>query len=177
MEISTFCGVAGNIVIVTGFEGADWPPDVAVELSAVTVKVYVWPGRTPLVINTGVVELAIVCELLMLYVPVIPVPVPLDVIDVLADIPLAFMIVPTVNLPYITLVTVSIVSEIYPRKATPPITRGVATVPTAVEIPVTVGAPVEDTMLYLYGFVEFSVAGPTVAATGAVHDNDAVFSL
>jgi hypothetical protein len=41
LEMSTFCGVAGNIVIVIAFEGGDWPPDVAVELSAVTVIVYV----------------------------------------------------------------------------------------------------------------------------------------
>ena len=99
VEMATFCGVAGNIVIVTALEGADWPPDVAVELSAVTVIVYVWPGRSPLVIDTGVVESAIVCELLMLYVPVNPVPVPLDVIVVFADIPLAFMIVPIGKLP------------------------------------------------------------------------------
>ena len=60
------------------------------------------------------VESAIVCELLMLYVPVNPVPVPLDVIVVFADIPLAFIIVPTLNLPYMTLVTVSVVPEINP---------------------------------------------------------------
>jgi hypothetical protein len=41
LEMATFSGVAGNIVIVTALEGADCPPDVAVELSAVTVKVYV----------------------------------------------------------------------------------------------------------------------------------------
>jgi hypothetical protein len=106
--MTTFCGVAGNIVIVTALEGADWPPDVAVELSAVTVIVYVWPGRSPLVIDTGVVALAIVCELLMLYVPVNPLPVPFDMINVLADIPLAFITVPTLNIPYMTLVTVSV---------------------------------------------------------------------
>jgi hypothetical protein len=149
LEISTFCGAAGNIVMVTGFEGTDWPPDNEVELSAVIVIVYVWPGRSPLVIDTGVVELAIVCELLMLYVPAKPVLVPTAVINVLADTPLPFMRVPTTNLPYMTLVTVSVVPEICPTKATPRITRGVAVVPTIVEIPVMVGAPVEDTALYV----------------------------
>ena len=119
LEMTTFCGVAGNIVNVTGFEGADWPPEVLVELSAVTVIVYVWPGRSPLVIDTGVVESAIVCELLMIYVPVKPLLVPKYVIDVLADIPLAFMIVPTVNLPYMRLLTVSVVPEINPINAAP----------------------------------------------------------
>jgi hypothetical protein len=99
LKSATFCGTAGNIVIVTALEGADSPPDVAVELSAVIVIVYVWPGRSPLVIDMGVVALAIVCELLMLYVPAKPVPVPKVVIDVLADTPLPFMTVPTSSLP------------------------------------------------------------------------------
>jgi hypothetical protein len=85
----------------------------------------------------------------MVYVPVKPLLVPMDVIDVLADIPLAFIIVPTLNLPYMSLVTVSVIPEIYPIKAAPSITIGAAVVPTMVEIPVTVGAPVEDTALYL----------------------------
>ena len=99
LKTPIFCGTAGNIVMVTAFEGADSPPDVAVELLAVIVIVYVLPGRNPLVIDMGVAGLAIVCVLLIVYVPAKPVPVPKAVIDVLADTPLPFMTVPTSSLP------------------------------------------------------------------------------
>jgi hypothetical protein len=99
LENPTFCGVGGKVVIVTAFEGADSPPEVAVELLAVAVIVYVWPGRNPLVIDMGVVALATVCVLLIVYVPAKPVPVPNAVIDVLADTPLPFIRVPTSSLP------------------------------------------------------------------------------
>jgi hypothetical protein len=61
----------------------------------------------------------------MVYVPAKPVVLaPKTVICVLADTPVAFMIVPTTNLPYMTLLTVSVVPEICPTKATPGISRG-----------------------------------------------------
>jgi hypothetical protein len=42
-----------------------------------------------------------------------------------------------------------VVSEINPINAAPSITIGAAAVPTVVKIPVSVGAPVEETALYL----------------------------
>jgi hypothetical protein len=63
-------------------------------------------------------------------------------IVVLLDTPLPIILLFNATVPLIIEVTVSVFPEINPRKAA-------VAAPTPVEIPVMVGAPVEDTALYL----------------------------